>query len=134
MDLPSRDNAFVWRLPENWESEDSAAYNVTVARSQINLLEPWSGFLPGQGEAFLEELYRELSSGHLLEGRQLVPLGHSGAGDEAVFEAEDGRVFHVHLTFSRHSEPTPLPHTRVYSKVDEWVQEVLLPAHEEWRR
>ena len=44
-----------------------------VARSQIQFLEPWYDFLPGQGEVFLEELKRELSSGHLLESLELVP-------------------------------------------------------------
>jgi hypothetical protein len=51
---------------------------VPVARSQIQFLEQWYEFLPGQGEVFLEELKRELSSGHLLESLELVPLGHSG--------------------------------------------------------
>ena len=49
-----------------------------VARSQIQFLKPWYEFLPGQGEAFLEELKHELSPGHLLESLELVPLGHSG--------------------------------------------------------
>ena len=62
----------------NQRQQSSAAYNVRVARSQIQFLEPWYDFLPGQGEAFLEELKRELSPGHLLESRELVPLGHSG--------------------------------------------------------
>ena len=104
-----------------------------MARSHIRFLEPWSEFLPGQGEAFLEELNRELSSGHLLEGVGLVPLGHSGAADDAIFEAEDGRIFQVHLTFSCHSERSPLPRTRAYADADDWVRQVMLPANEEYR-
>jgi len=34
-----------------------------VASSKINFREPWHDFVPGQGEAFLAELRRELRSG-----------------------------------------------------------------------
>ena len=105
-----------------------------VARSQIKFLEPWYDFLPGQGEAFLEELKREIVPGHLLESLELVPLGHSGAADDAIFAAEDGRVFQVHLTLSRQAEQKPLPRTHVYPNADDWVRKVMLPANEEYRR
>jgi len=89
-------------------------------------------FYSGQGDAFLSELRRELSPGHSLEGLELFPLGHSGAAAAALFEAEDGRVFQVHLTQSHHIEQAPLPRCRVYSNVDEWVQRVMRPANEEY--
>ena len=108
------------------------AYNVRV--SKIQFLEPWYDFVPGQGEAFLKELKRELPVGHLLEGVDLIPLGHSGAADDALFETVDGRVFQVHLTFSRRMEQPPLPRTRAYSNADEWVQQIMLPSNEEYRR
>ena len=101
-----------------------------VARSQIQFLEPWYEFLPGQGEAFLEELKRELSPGHLLENLELVPLGHSGAADDAIFVAEDSRVFPVHLTLSHRAEQPPLPRTRAYANADDWVRQVMLPPNE----
>jgi hypothetical protein len=103
-----------------------------VAHSRIEFLGPWYDFIPGQGDFFLEELRRELSPGHLLEGLKLVPLGHSLAADDALFEAENGRVFQVHLTFSHRTEQPPLPRCRVYSNADEWVQQVMLPANEEF--
>jgi hypothetical protein len=106
---------------------------VRVARSQIQFLEPWYEFLPGQGEAFLEELKGELSPGHLLESLEVVPLGHSGAADDAIFEAQDSRIFQVHLTFRRRAERPPLPHTRVYENADDWVRQVMLPANKEYR-
>jgi hypothetical protein len=104
-----------------------------VARSQIQFLKPWYEFVPGQGEMFLEELKRELFPGHLLESLELVPLGHSVAADDAIFEAEDGRVFQVHLTFSRRAEQPPRPCTRLYSNADDWIHQVMLPANEEYR-
>lgn len=99
----------------------------------IEFLKPWCDFRPGQGDAFLQELKREISPGHPLDGLALVPLGHSGAADDAIFEAQDGRVFQVHLTFSRRAEQPPLPECEVYSNVDKWVEHVMIPAHEEYR-
>jgi hypothetical protein len=84
--------------------------------SKIEFLEPWCEFIPGQGDAFLQELKRELAPGHLLEG--LSPFGHSGAEDDALFETGAERVFQVHLTLCRHAEQAPLPLTRVYSNAD----------------
>ena len=103
-----------------------------MAQGNIQFLDPWCEFIPGQGDAFLQELKSELSPGHLLYGLKLVPLGHSGAADDALFEAEDGRVFQVHLTFSRRTEQSPLPRTRVYENVDEWFRQVMIPANEEY--
>ena len=103
-----------------------------MAQGNIQFLDPWCEFIPGQGDAFLQELKRELSPGHLLYGLKLYPLGHSGAADDALFEAEDGRVFQVHLTFSRPTDQSPLPRTCVYANADEWVQQVMLPANEEY--
>jgi hypothetical protein len=103
-----------------------------MPHANIQFLDPWCEFVPGQSEVFLQELKRELSPGHLLYGLEVFPLGHSGAADDALFEAEDGRVFQVHLTFSRRAALPPLPRTRVYANVDEWVQQVMLPANEEY--
>ena len=69
-----------------------------------------------------------------LSGRPVLSdLWHSGAADDALFEAEDGRVFQVHLTLSRRPEQPPLPRTRVYANAAEWIQQVMLPANEEYR-
>ena len=101
-----------------------------VAHSRIEFLEPWERFAPGEANAFLLELERELSHGHPLHGAKLVPLGHSGAADDALFEMGEGRVVQVHLTFSLRAEQPPFPRHRIYSTTDEWVQQVMLPEHE----
>ena len=108
-------------------------YNVPMAQGNIQFPEPWCEFVSGQGEAFLQELKRELSAGHTLYELKLFALGHSSAADDALFEDEEGRVFQVHLTFSRRAEQPPLPRTRAYANADEWVQQVMLPANEEYR-
>ena len=35
-----------------------------VAKTSIDFLQPWCGFAPGQGEAFLRELKNELARDH----------------------------------------------------------------------
>ena len=80
-----------------------------VAKTGIDFLEPRCEFVPGQADAFLRELKCELAPDHPLYSVRLHPLGHSGASDDAIFEAEDDRIFQVHLTFSGRAEKTPLP-------------------------
>lgn len=98
----------------------------------IQFLEPWYEFLPGQAQKFLSELRAELSSGHPLYGWELEPLGHSGAADDALFRAQDGQVVQVHVTLSGRPELAPLPRHRVYQDLAAWVQEVMMPTHEEY--
>ncbi|HVW10006.1 MAG TPA: hypothetical protein VHC90_15560 [Bryobacteraceae bacterium] len=104
-----------------------------VAKTGIDFLEPWCEFVPGQADAFLRELKCELAPDHPLYSVQLHPLGHSGASDDAIFEAEDDRIFQVHLTLSGRAEEMPLPRFRVYANVAEWIQTVMLPANEDYR-
>jgi len=104
-----------------------------VAKTSIQFLDPWCDFVPGQADAFLHELKSELAPGHPLYGLSLVPLGHSGASDDTLFEAGDGRIIQVHLTLSSRAEKIPLPRFRVYANVAEWIRTVMLPANEDYR-
>ena len=116
-----------------WEVRDllgAKAKMFSVASSRIDLLEPWEEFGPGQADAFLLELSRELSPGHPLHGVQLDPIGHSRAADDVLFAAHDGRVAEVHLTWSRRAEQPPWPMHRFYSNLDEWIEHVVLPEHD----
>jgi hypothetical protein len=97
----------------------------------IRFLKPWCDFVPGQGPAFLKELAREIPQGHELEGLELVPLGHSGARDDALFGGANGRVFQVHLTWSGRTEPLPFPDCQSFSDADEWISQIMLPANAE---
>jgi len=104
-----------------------------VAQSGIEFLEPWSDFVCSQADAFLRELKSELAPGHPLYGLELSPLGHSDAADDALFEAEDGRIYQVHLTFSPCAEKTPLPRFEAYASLAEWIQAVMLADNENYR-
>lgn len=104
-----------------------------VAKTGIDFLEPWCEFVPDQADAFLRELKCELAPDHPLYSVRLHPLGHSGASDDAIFEAEDDRIFQVHLTLSGKTEKTPLPRFQAYVNTAEWIQTVMLPANEDYR-
>jgi hypothetical protein len=99
--------------------------------SPDSLLSPWKEFMPGQAQEFLREVHAELSPGHPLHGVVLKPLAHSGAADDALFQLEDSRVVEVHLTWSRHSEHAPRPSHRIYEDFGTWVEQVMIPAHED---
>jgi hypothetical protein len=103
-----------------------------VAKTSIDFLEPWCDFVPGQAEAFLREFKNELAPDHPLYSVELRPLGHSGASDDAIFEAEDGRIIQVHLTWTGKTEKPPWPQFRAYASIAEWIQAVMLPANEDW--
>jgi hypothetical protein len=104
-----------------------------VATTGIDFLQPWCEFVSDQADAFLRELKSELAPEHPLYGMRLHPLGHSGASDDVIFEAEDGRIFQVHLTLLGRAEKTPLPRFRAYANTAEWIQTVMLPANEDYR-
>jgi len=104
-----------------------------AAKTSIDFLEPWCDFVPGKADAFLRELKNELAPDHPLYSVQLHPLGHSGASDDAIFEADDRRIFQVHLTMSSHIEKAPLPRFQAYANAAEWIEAVMLPANEDYR-
>jgi hypothetical protein len=97
----------------------------------LSLLEPWCEFVPGQADAFLRELRIELSPSHPLHGLNLAPVAHSARADDALFQLADGRVVEVHLTWIGKTEQPPAPRHRIYSSIEEWVQQVMIPAHED---
>jgi hypothetical protein len=104
-----------------------------VAESIIYFQEPWCDFVPGQADAFLRELKNELAPDHPLYSVELHPLGHSGPSDDAIFKADDGRIFQVHLTWTGKTEKAPWPRSRTFASTAEWVETMMRPANEDWR-
>lgn len=121
------------RRDGSYPSVNQDDYNVPVAETGIDFLEPWCDFVPGQADAFLRELKNELAPDHPLFSVELHPLGHSGASDDAIFKADDGRIFQVHLTLSRRVENVPLPRFQAFANAAEWIRTVMLPANEDWQ-
>jgi hypothetical protein len=108
----------------------TASYNLAVGPPRIDFLQPWENSGPGQANACLSELTRELSLGHPLYAVELKALGHSRAADDVLFATDDGRVVEVHLTWSQRAERPPWPTHRFYSTVDEWIEQVMLSEHD----
>jgi hypothetical protein len=61
--------------------------------------------------AFLAELKKELSPGHVLHGQALRPLARRDANDDVLFiwDNEPSRFTVVHLTWSGHAEQKGFP-------------------------
>jgi hypothetical protein len=64
------------RRAGSYPSVNHDDYNVAVAETSIDFLEPWWDFAPGQADVFLRELKNELAPDHPLYSVQLHPLGH----------------------------------------------------------
>jgi hypothetical protein len=99
-------------------------------------LEPWcSATQMGEhiAQGWQRQLQIEVPPGHALFGVPVKLLAR-GNGDDALFEILDGsgRVANVHLTWSKSQERLPWPGTDIYSSLQDWVEQVMVPEHQEW--
>jgi hypothetical protein len=102
-----------------------------MGSASLQFLKPWVESDPEPAAAFLHELQLELASAHPLHGRKLTVIAHSRAADDVLFRIDDGGVADVHLTWSGHVEQPPWPGHQVYASIEEWVQQVMIPAAHE---
>lgn len=99
-------------------------------------LEPWSS-AARMGEHAVQgwqrQLQIEVPPGHVLYDVPVRLLAR-GNGDDVLFELLDGsgRVANVHITWSRSRERLPWPETSIYSNLQDWVEKVMEPEHQEW--
>jgi hypothetical protein len=84
-------------------------------------------------ESWRRQLEIEVPPEHVLYGVSVKLLAR-GNGDDALFEILDGtgRVADVHLTWSRSQERLPWPGTDIYASLQEWIEKVMIPEHQEW--
>ncbi len=99
-------------------------------------LEPWcSAAQMGEqvAQGWQRQLQIEVPPGHVLYGVPVKLLAR-GNGDDALFELMDGsgRVANVHLTWSKSQERLPWPETDIHSSLQDWVEKVMIPEHQEW--
>jgi hypothetical protein len=99
-------------------------------------LEPWcAASQMGEqiAQGWQKQLQIEVPPGHALFGVPVILLAR-GNGDDALFELLDGsgRVANVHLTWSKSQERLPWPGTDIFSSLDEWIEKVMVPEHQEW--
>jgi hypothetical protein len=107
---------------------------MTMEQPPITLLQPWGELTSSQAEAFLREIRTELSTGHSLHGVNLKVIARSVQADEVLFQLDDGRVCQVHLTWRGSAEQPPWPGHRIFSTLEDWVREVMVPDNEDYGR
>jgi len=101
------------------------------------LLKPWTAVhdtpdLQRHAARLCNELQRELPSTHVLFGIKATAVAHRIDQDDVLFELEGSTPLAVvHLTFSRETDPT-WPATTVFKSWEQWVQEEMIPAHEDY--
>jgi hypothetical protein len=103
---------------------------MTMEQPPFSFPEPWRELISSQGEAFLREIRTELSPGHPLHGVNLKAIARSVQADDVLFQLDGGRVCQVHLTWRGSAEQPPWPRHRVFSSLEDWVRQVMVPDQE----
>ena len=103
--------------------------------STIDWLEPWWSTEKQDGKfhsQFKRELESEVCTDHPLYGIETRLIAR-GNGDDALFELLDGsgRYAVVHLTWARHPEPLPWPTAELYNSLPSFVNDRMIPEHEQ---
>ncbi|HEX8528266.1 hypothetical protein [Allosphingosinicella sp.] len=52
--------------------------------------------------------------------------------DDFAYLLGDGSVACVHLSFSSGPDRPPWPSTGMFGDLDDWIENCMLPEHEEW--
>lgn len=100
---------------------------------EIKMLSPWTALDVDRAKVLEAELMRELSPGHVLEGRRIKALASRGDRDDVLFEIEDGtaKLALVHMTWRKELD-SKWPSTMFFNGWEQWAQDVLLPSHHEY--
>ena len=101
----------------------------------VAMLEPWCAVERGsERQTFEAELIREVGPRHILYGLIGTLVARRQDNDDCLFQMSDATYAYVHLTWRGSQEPDPLwPNATVYSTLDEWVIEMMLPDNVDWR-
>jgi hypothetical protein len=95
-------------------------------------LEPWIPIDDVERAAVLKrELVREVSKGHVLEGRDAEFIAQRQDRDDFLVALEQGEIGIVHLTWSIETDPQ-FPGAALYPSFEEWRTTVMLPDADEW--
>ncbi len=101
---------------------------------EIDWLEPWN-LLCTEPSSFEEELYREIGKDHILYGKKVRTIGRRYDKDDFLYIVDDSQfsLAVVHLTYCHHTEENlDFPITKLFKDLDDWVNNCMLPDHEEY--
>jgi hypothetical protein len=100
----------------------------------IDFIEPWVRV--GQfADNLVKELRREVVNGHALWNKGVRAIAQRTDTDDVLFEVEGVIPSYavVHLTWSGESENDSIyPYARLFSSLDQWIREGMIPDHEEF--
>jgi len=97
----------------------------------MEILEPW---FATSNSRFVDELNREMPSGHALEAVDISAVAHRKDCDDVLYALNDGsgRVAVVHLTYCKTRETNPtVPKTRIFESLKSWLK-YMQAAHAAW--
>lgn len=104
------------------------------SRFDFPLLEPWE-IISAHEEMISAELKKEVREDGLLFGKEASPIARRKDCDDILFEIEgmNEQFAVVHLTWSGKKDAHPgFPSTTLYSNLENWRQECMLPDHEDY--
>lgn len=100
----------------------------------IDFMEPWVKV--GQfADNLVKELQREVVNGHPLWGKDVRAIAQRTDSDDVLFqlEGDEASFAVVHLTWSGEPEnDTQYPDVRLFTSLDHWMREGMLPDHQEF--
>jgi len=86
-------------------------------------------------ETFLNQLKREVGTGHIMFGVPVRMIGRDGGSDDTLFEILDGsgRLALVHLTWAKTQERLPWPGTTIYPSFEAFATEEMIPKNRDYQ-
>ena len=102
--------------------------------SNIDWLEPWDK-LHTEASSLENELYKEVGTSHILNGKRATAIGRCYDCDDVLFEVHDAEFKYavVHLTYSTKREENPIfPCTTIYMDLNDWINRGMKPDNEEY--
>ncbi|MCH1642939.1 hypothetical protein MJ257_22835 [Paenibacillus timonensis] len=105
---------------------------MTAMTELFNFLEPWK---EERSEIYTNELYKELSSSHILKEEKVSIVARRMDCDEVLFKLlnKPQKYAQVHLTWSGKPEKDiKWPRTKIYDSLEEWINTRMIIDNNEY--
>ncbi|AMV19331.1 hypothetical protein [Planctomyces sp. SH-PL14] len=103
---------------------------------QVEFLAPWEAVTRAPSN-LEQELLREISPAHPLNGCRPLAIARRGDNDDVLFRLEGTAEPYavVHLTWTGRPENSGVwPNTRFYTSLKDWQDRCMQPEADEWHR